>query len=61
MDMRCVKFRNNIPDMDEFKTAAQPLLDWVNKNCNPHEIVVVKMGRVTLMCDEMGFTAEIPD
>ena len=61
MDFKCVQGRNEFPDMEEFKKAAQPLIEWVNKNCNPHEKVVVEMGRAALTSEEMGFTFEIPD
>ncbi|WP_288786256.1 hypothetical protein [uncultured Bacteroides sp.] len=61
MDYKCVKQRDSLPDMEEFKKVAQPLIVWVNANCGPHEKVVVEMGKVTLIGDEMGFTTEIPD
>lgn len=42
METRCIQSRKELPDMEEFKKAVQPLIEWVNKNCNPHERVVVK-------------------
>ncbi|WP_304841268.1 hypothetical protein [Phocaeicola sartorii] len=47
--------------MEEFKEAAQPLIEWVKNNCCPHEKVIVEMGRAVLISEEMGFTFEIPD
>lgn len=61
MDMRCIKFGETLPDMDEFKTAVKPLLDWVNEHCDPHETVIVEMGRAMLLRAEMGFTVDVPD
>lgn len=61
MDMKCLQPRKELPDMEEFQKEVQPLIEWVNKNCDPHEKVVVEMGRAVLTSEEMGFTFEIPD
>lgn len=61
MEMRCLSPRKELPDMEEFKKAVQPLIEWVNKNCDPHEKVVVQMGNAQLISAEMGFTFEVPD
>lgn len=47
--------------MEEFKKAVQPLVEWVNANCNLHERVVVEMGYAQLVSEEMGFSFEVPD
>lgn len=61
MEARCIQSRKELPDMEEFKKAAQPLIEWVNKNCNPHERVVVEMGYAQLVSEEMGFSFEVLD
>ncbi len=61
MEMRRLQTRKELPDMREFKKAVQPLIEWVNKNCDPHEKVIVEMGNAQLISAEMGFTFEIPD
>ncbi len=61
MDMRCVKSRDKLPDMEGFKEAIAPLIEWVNANCDPHERVEVEMGRAVLISEEMGFIFEVPD
>lgn len=61
MEMKCLHHRNELPNMEEFKKASQPLIDWVNKNCNPHEKVVIGIGSAHLISAEMGFTFEVPD
>ena len=61
MDFKCAQGRKELPDMEEFKKTVQPLIEWVSKNCNPHEKVIVEMGFAYLASEEMGFTFEIPD
>lgn len=61
METKCIQTRKELPDMDGFKKAAQPLIEWVNENCDPHEKVVVEMGYAQLISEEMGFSFEIPD
>ena len=61
MEMKCVQGRKELPNMEEFKKAVQPLIEWINENCNPHEKVVVEMGKAMVISEEMGFTFEVPD
>ncbi len=61
MDFKCVKQREQLPDIETLKVAAKPLITWANEKLNPHEKIVVELGKVTLVGDEMGFTTEIPD
>lgn len=61
MEVKCIQPRKELPDMDGFKKAAHPLIEWVNKNCDPHEKVVVEMGYAQLVSEEMGFSFEVPD
>ena len=61
MEAKCIQTRKELPDMEEFKEAAQPLIDWVNKNCDPNEKVVIQMGYAKLVSEEMGFSFEVPD
>ena len=37
MEMKCVQGRKELPNMEEFKKAVQPLIEWRNANCDPHE------------------------
>lgn len=61
MEMKCVQGRKELPNMEEFKKAVQPLIEWRNANCDPHEKVVVEMGKAMLISEEMGFTFEVSD
>lgn len=61
MDFKCVKPREQFPDIETLKIAAKPLVDWANAKLSPHEKVIIELGKVTLIGDEMGFTTEIPD
>ncbi len=47
--------------MERFKQVVQPLVEWANKNCSPHERVVVEMEYAQLVSEEMGFSFEVPD
>ena len=53
METRCIQSRKELPDMEEFKKAAKPLIEW--------ERVVVEMGYAQLVSEEMGFSFEVPD
>lgn len=61
METKCIQTRKELPKMGGFKKAAQPLIEWVNQNCNPHEKVVIEMGYAQLISEEMGFSFEVPD
>lgn len=61
MEVKCIQTRKELPDMEGLKKAAEPLIEWINKNCNPHEKVVVEMGYAQLVSEEMGFSFEVPD
>lgn len=43
------------------KDAAQPIVDFLNKNYDPHTIVVVREGRVDILREEMGMPLEVRD
>lgn len=49
------------PDIEEFKKAAQPLMEWFQQSCNPHQQIIIEMSGVKLMSVEMAFPLEVPD
>ena len=46
---------------EELKRAAQPILDFLYKYGNPHTQVIVEMGFVKVVQEEMGTPLEIRD
>lgn len=47
--------------MEELKKASKPLVDFVNKNCCPHDIIVIQQGNVQIFNGEMSIPTEILD
>lgn len=61
MDFKCVKQREQLPDIETLKVLAKPLIDWANEKLNTYEKVIIELGKMTLISDGMGFTTEIQD
>ena len=61
MEMKFLQQRKELSEMEGFKKAAHPIIEWFKKNCDPHEKIVIGMGVATLSTEEMGFTFEVPD
>lgn len=48
-------------DKKEFKKATQPLIDYMQKNCDPHMHAIVDIGGAVLSSGEVAFSVEVPD
>lgn len=48
-------------DFDGFKEAMQPAVDWLQKNGNPHQRIIIELDGVELLIGEMAFSVKIPD
>lgn len=48
-------------DLEQFKKAMQPAVEWFQKNCNPHQRIIIEMDGVELVSGEMAFPVEVPD
>lgn len=46
---------------DEFIEAMQPAIEWFNKNCNPHQRIIIEAGSVELLSGDMAFRFEVVD
>lgn len=46
---------------DEFMQAAQPLIDYMQRNCTPHDTTIVNIGGAELLSGEVAFSVEVPD
>lgn len=56
----CIKHGTN-PSIDELEKVTSDVVKWMNENCNPHQILVIRQGHVTLLSDEVSFPTEVPD
>lgn len=63
MDSRCIDKGNPLSEeqVEQFKKATEPAVEWLNRNGNPHQKIIIEMGSVELVSGEVGFTTEVPD
>jgi len=47
--------------LEEFKTAMKPAVEWFQKNCNPHQRIIIELDGVELVSGEMAFSVKIQD
>ena len=43
------------------REAAQPIVEFMNKQCTPHDIIVIQQGSVELYSGALAFPTPIPD
>lgn len=48
------KTENTKVKVDSFNEAAKPLMEWLEKNCNPHHVAIVDSMGAQLMSGEIG-------
>ena len=51
----------NEHDLKEFEMAMQLAVEWFQKNCNPHQRIIIEADGVELVSGEMAFPVEVPD
>lgn len=51
----------NENNLREFEKAMRPAVEWFQKNCNPHQRIIIEMDGVELVSGEMAFSLEVPD
>ena len=44
---------------DLFNEAAKPLMEWLEKNCNPHHVAIVDSMGAQLMSGEIGVPSQL--
>lgn len=52
------KIKNGFKD---FEDAMRPAVEWFQKNCNPHQRIIIEMDGVELVSGEMAFPVDVPD
>lgn len=53
--------RRNHERMAALEVAAQPMVEFVNKYCCPHDVVIIQQGSVELYSGQCAFPTVIPD
>ena len=48
-------------DMKEFQEAMKTAVEWFQKNCNPHQKIIISGDGAELVSGEMGFPIEPVD
>lgn len=46
-------------ELKEFEKAMEQAVRWFQKNCNPHQRIIIEMGGVELVSGEMAFPCKI--
>ena len=41
--------------IEEFKKVCLPVVEFLQKNCCPHDTVVIKYGQFKIVSDEISF------
>jgi len=60
MEVRCIKHGKQ-PDMEEFKSAMKPAVEWLQKNGCPHDRVIIEYDGAEFVSGEMAFSVEVPE
>ena len=47
--------------MEELEEASKPLVDFVNKCCCPHDIIIIQQGNVQIFNEEISIPTKILD
>lgn len=48
-------------DLKEFENAMKSAVEWFQKNCNPHQRIIIESDGVELVSGEMAFHIEVED
>ena len=48
-------------DMKEFQKAIETAVEWFQKNCNPHQKIIISGDGVELVSGEIAFPVESMD
>lgn len=48
-------------DIKDFKEAMKTAVEWFQKNCNPHQKIIISGDGVEMVSEEMAFPVEPVD
>lgn len=46
---------------EEFRALTEPVIEWLNKNADPHSSVIISTIHAELLLGEMAYTAQKKD
>lgn len=58
---RCIEHGERKFDYEEFQKITKPVIEWIQKNCCPHDYILINYARAELLSGEMFCSAKIPD
>lgn len=58
--LRCERVGNPY-NKEEFEKVTKPVVEWMQKNCTPHDTIRIDIGGVELMSGEMAYSVKVPD
>lgn len=61
MEYKCIEHGEPNFDMEEFKKATQPVIEFMQKHYCPHDSVIIDICHAELLCGEMAYSVEVPD
>ena len=53
--------RKNLERINELEKIAQPLVDFVNKYCSPHDIIIIQQGSFEIYQGSGAFPTAVAD
>ena len=61
MNIECIKHADNKPNMEEFEKITRPVIEWLNKNGCPHDLIRIDCVGAELLSLEIGYSLETTD
>lgn len=61
MEAVCIKHADKKPGMEEFKKVTQPVIEWLQNNGCPHDVILIKYDSAEMLSGEMAYSVEVPD
>ena len=48
-------------ELNEFVNTMKPVVEWLQKNGNPHYRIIIEYDGAEFVSGEMAFSVEVPD
>ncbi len=53
--------KDSLTLMEDFERAVAPAIAWYQKNCDPHQMIIIEAGVARLTSDELGVPFGVKD
>jgi len=53
--------KDSLTRMEDFERVVAPVITWYQKNCDPHQMIIIEAGVARLTSDELGVPFESAD